>query len=174
MPIEHAINCSDLSKRAFADEGVNFILVVPSLSRLDNVVVILIIVTFVQHQLLFLPTTCRVHSRLGPLAVLLLQIVDLHSHKNYTFRKGTTRNSIISLLPVHFAFSALTLLVAWQEGHPACKKTEWWGAGVVIHRELCIWPSWCHCHALSLASVKSRLVLPSWYRLNRVVPEKGH
>ena len=31
-----------------------------------------------------------------------------------------------------YAFSALTLLVGWQEGHPACKKTEWWGAGVVI------------------------------------------
>jgi len=30
------------------------------------------------------------------------------------------------------SFSALTLLVGWQEGHPACKKTEWWGAGVVI------------------------------------------
>jgi len=27
---------------------------------------------------------------------------------------------------------ALTLLVGWQEGHPACKKTEWWVAGVVI------------------------------------------
>jgi len=26
----------------------------------------------------------------------------------------------------------LTLLVGWQEGHPACKKTEWWGTGVVI------------------------------------------
>jgi len=26
----------------------------------------------------------------------------------------------------------LTLLVGWQEGHPACKKTEWWGAGTVI------------------------------------------
>ena len=31
-----------------------------------------------------------------------------------------------------FAFSALTLLVGRQEGHPACKKTEWWGVGVVI------------------------------------------
>jgi len=30
------------------------------------------------------------------------------------------------------AFSALTLLVGRQEGHPACKKLEWWGAGVVI------------------------------------------
>ena len=31
-----------------------------------------------------------------------------------------------------WAFTALTLLVGWQEGHPACKKTEWWGAGMVI------------------------------------------
>jgi len=31
----------------------------------------------------------------------------------------------------HSAFSALTMLVGWQEGHPACKKL-WWGAGVVI------------------------------------------
>jgi len=30
------------------------------------------------------------------------------------------------------AFSALTLLVGRQEGHPACKKLEWWGAGMVI------------------------------------------
>ena len=29
----------------------------------------------------------------------------------------------------------------------------------------CIWPSWCHCHSLSLAAVKSRLVLPFWNRL---------
>ena len=30
------------------------------------------------------------------------------------------------------AFSATTLLVRWQEGHPDGKKTEWWGAGMVI------------------------------------------
>jgi len=29
------------------------------------------------------------------------------------------------------------------------------------------------CHSLSLASVKSRLVLPFWYRLTRVVLDKG-
>jgi len=29
------------------------------------------------------------------------------------------------------------------------------------------------CHSLSLASVKSRLVLPFWYRLTQVVPGKG-
>ena len=30
------------------------------------------------------------------------------------------------------AFSALMLLVGWQEGHLACKKLSGWGAGVVI------------------------------------------
>jgi len=39
--------------------------------------------------------------------------------------------------------------------------------------QTCIWPSWCHCHSLSLASVKSRLVLPFWHWLTRVVPGKG-
>ena len=33
------------------------------------------------------------------------------------------------------AFSALTLLVGRQEGHPACKKLEWWGIGMVISLE---------------------------------------
>ena len=36
-----------------------------------------------------------------------------------------------------------------------------------------MWPSWCHCHSLSLASVKSRLVLPFWYQLTQVVLDKG-
>jgi len=39
--------------------------------------------------------------------------------------------------------------------------------------QTCTWPSWCHCQSLSLASVKSRLVLPFWYRFSRVVLEKG-
>ena len=38
---------------------------------------------------------------------------------------------------------------------------------------LTVWPSWCHCHSLSLATVKSRLVLPFWYWLTRVVSDKG-
>jgi len=32
----------------------------------------------------------------------------------------------------YLAFGALTLLVGRQEGHLACKKTEWWGAGMVV------------------------------------------
>ena len=70
------------------------------------------------------------------------------------------------------AFSALTLLVGWQEGHPACKKLSdgvlaWLSVWSKV--QTCIWLSWCHCHSLSLASVKSRLVLPFWYRLTWVV-----
>ena len=37
-----------------------------------------------------------------------------------------------AVLLYSFAFSALMLLVGRQEGHPACKNTEWWGAGMVI------------------------------------------
>jgi len=73
------------------------------------------------------------------------------------------------------AFSALTLLVGRQEGHPACKKLS---VGVLAwlsvwsEVQTCICPSWCYCHSLSLAPMKSRLVLPFWYRLTQVVLEK--
>ena len=66
--------------------------------------------------------------------------------------------------------------VGWAaEGHPACKKLS---GGVLAwlsvwsEVQTCIWPSWCHCHSLSLAPVKSRLVLPFWYRLTQLVLEK--
>jgi len=44
-------------------------------------------------------------------------------------------NSVIvlnSVVVIPHPFSALTLLVGRQEGHLACKKTEWWCAGMVI------------------------------------------
>ena len=77
---------------------------------------------------------------------------------------------------ITLSISALTLLVRWQEGHLACKKLSgrmlaW--LSVWSDVQTCIWPSWCHCHSLSLAAVKSRLVLPFWYWLTRVVPDKG-
>jgi len=77
---------------------------------------------------------------------------------------------------MHMAFSALTLLVWRQEGHPACKKTEWWGAGVVICLELGADLHMAQLMPLPLTGScfsKSRLVLPFWYRLTRVVLEKG-
>jgi len=36
------------------------------------------------------------------------------------------------LVKEFFAFGALTLLAGRQEGHPDCKKLEWWGAGIVV------------------------------------------
>jgi len=70
----------------------------------------------------------------------------------------------------------MTLLVGQLERHPACKILS---GGVLVwlsvwsEVQTCIWPSWCHCHLLSLASVKSRSVFSFWYRLSRVVLEKG-
>jgi len=53
------------------------------------------------------------------------------------------------------AFNALTLLVEWQEGHPACKKLSGWvlvWLFVWSEVQTCMWSSGCHCQSLSLAS----------------------
>jgi len=93
-------------------------------------------------------------------------------NKNYKQISHTTGYSSLHAGLVVKVFSALMLLVGRQEGHPACKKTEWWGAGMVICLERDADLHMAHCHSLTLASVKSRLVLPFWYRLIRVVPDK--
>jgi len=49
------------------------------------------------------------------------------------------------LLIIEHAFSALTLLVGQQEGHPAC-KTEWWGA---VLAWLSVWSEVQTCILLS-------------------------
>jgi len=77
----------------------------------------------------------------------------------------------------HTAFSALTLLVGHQEEHPACKKLsdEVLSARLSVWSEvqmICIRSSWCHSHPSSLASLKSRMVLPFWCRITQVVLEK--
>ena len=53
-----------------------------------------------------------------------------------------------------YAFSALTLLVGRQEGHPACKKLSggvlaW--LSVWCEVQTCIWPSGFHCHSLTVS-----------------------
>ena len=83
---------------------------------------------------------------------------------------------VFALILIIFAFSALTLLVGRQEGHAACKKLSggvlaW--LSVWCEVQTCIWPSCWQCHSLSLAPVKSRLVSPFWYRLTRVVLDRG-
>ena len=91
-------------------------------------------------------------------------------------RRYASMGIILAIAVALFTFGALMLLVGRQEGHPACKKLS---GGVLAwlsvwsEMQSCIWPGWCHCHSLSLASVKSWLVSPFWYRHTRVVPEKG-
>jgi len=74
------------------------------------------------------------------------------------------------------ASSALTMLVGRQEGHPACKKTEWWVAGMVICLErgadlhmaqLMPLPLTVSC----FSEIQTGLAF--WYWLNRVVLDKG-
>ena len=71
--------------------------------------------------------------------------------------------------------AALTLLVGRKGIRPVTKLSCGVLAWLSVWSEVqtCIWPSGFHCHSLSLASVKSTLVLPFWYRLTRVVPGKG-
>jgi len=56
------------------------------------------------------------------------------------------------------------LLVGWQEGHPICKKTEWWGAGMVICLE-----RGADLHTAQLMPLPLCLLLqqhPDWYYLS--------
>jgi len=50
-------------------------------------------------------------------------------------------------------------------------RTLVWYCMFVLYYGICH-KVWRHCHSLSVASVKSRLVLPFWYWLTRVVPEE--
>ena len=75
-----------------------------------------------------------------------------------------------------YAFSALTLLVGRHEGHPACKKTEWWGTGVVIRLERGTDLYMAQRMPLPLTVScfsKIQTGFPFWYRLTWVVPETG-
>jgi len=74
------------------------------------------------------------------------------------------------------AVSALTVLVGRWERHPACKKLEWWGAGVVICLEQGAGLHMAQLMPLLLTVScfrKIQIGFPFWYRLIRVVPKKG-
>jgi len=94
----------------------------------------------------------------------------MHELRNFRVFLGPACNRV-DLLHIS-AFDA----VGWAAG--IFKKLSggvlaWLSVWSDVQTKTCIWPSGCHCHSLSLASVKSRLVLPSWYRLTWVVLEKG-
>jgi len=65
------------------------------------------------------------------------------------------------------------LLVGRQEGHPACKKLEWWGTGMVISLERDADLYMAQLIPLPLTVSYFRLVSLFWYRLTWVVLEKG-
>jgi len=68
------------------------------------------------------------------------------------------------------------VLVGRQEGHPACKNWVvgcWRGYLSGARCRLAYGPADATATHRLFASVKSRLVSPFWYRLTRVVPDKG-
>jgi len=71
------------------------------------------------------------------------------------------------------AFSALTLLAGWQEGHPVCRNwvvRYWHGSSDM--QMICIRSSWCHCHPIIYCFIKTQNSLRFWCRLTQVVLEK--
>jgi len=77
----------------------------------------------------------------------------------------THNATLIIFTSCNSSFMPSVLWYCWLGGRKGIRpvKNEWWVlAWVAVYGEVqtSTWPRWCHCHPLSLASVKSRLVLP--------------
>ena len=118
------------------------------------------------QDLHYLPDTAHTDSNLHHFTLTLSHFKTL---KQFTL----SAFSFLHLWPCLQCFDA----VGWPSGRASSLKKLRGGVlawlSVWSEVQTCIWPSWCHCHSLSLASVESRLVLPFWYRLTRAVPDKG-
>ena len=89
---------------------------------------------------------------------------------------GSSGKGLLNRCVCVCAFSALTLLLGWQEGHPACKKLSGGGWHGYLSRARCRLaynPADATATHRLFGSVKSRLVLPFWCRLTRVVLDKA-
>ena len=103
-------------------------------------------------------------------------------HKNYCITNLTWTilsslySTLVSSLLSHLHLPSV-LWRCWLGGRKGIQPVKKLSSGVLAWLSVwsevltCTCPSWCHCHSLSLASVKSRLVLPFWYPLTWVVPE---
>ena len=108
-------------------------------------------------------------------------------HTEFLTTRQRRHSHLYPSLQCFFAFSALTLLVGQQEGHPACKNLSggvlaWlsvWGqvrfdygpADATLSLSPSGWKREWHLMPLPLTiscSGKSRLVLPFWYQLTRI------
>jgi len=89
---------------------------------------------------------------------------------------ATIRNTSLQFTELHLSTVVNFSSVLWccwlggRKGIRPVKKTEWWGASVVISPEQ---GADLHMAQLMPLPVKSRLVLPFWYWPTRVVPAKG-
>ena len=92
--------------------------------------------------------------------------------------KGGSRLSAGKINKIQYNIPSV-LWRCWLGGRKGIRPVKKLSGGVLVWLSVwskvqtCIWPRWCHCHSLSLASLKSRLVLPFCYRLTRVVLDKG-
>jgi len=66
--------------------------------------------------------------------------------------------------PILYYTLPSVLWCCWFGGRKGIRPVKNLSGGVLAwlsvwsEMQTCIWPSWCHCHSLSLVSVKSRLV----------------
>ena len=109
---------------------------------------------------------------------VVMMFVWLLQRSQFTLRGTVTWSNCLIFLCMHAKMPS----VLWRcrlGGRKGIQPVKNLSGGVLAwlsvwsEMQTCIWPSWCHCHSLSLASVSSRLSLPFWYRLTRVVPDKG-
>ena len=109
---------------------------------------------------------------MGNLCAFVMSVIKLFSVSHFTAANCEIYTWTIFIVFVSLsgnAFNTLMLLFGRHEGHPACKKLS--GGMLALHGcvwgevQICIWPSWCHCHSLSLAPVN-----PDWFyfRVNSV------
>jgi len=99
--------------------------------------------------------------------------LTLATGTQYVMKASTSINSKFNFGCIR-VISALMLLVRRQEGHPACKKLGWMLAW------LCVWAMCTFAYGPADATAshylffpsKSRVVLPFWCQLTRVVPDK--
>ena len=107
----------------------------------------------------------------------------LHQCENLCHSTSPTTSILLLVSSLHLkpTFNHCVSLVLWRcwlGGRKGIRPVKKLSGGVLAwlsvwsEMQTCIWTSWCHCHSLSLASAKSRLVLPFWYRLTRVVLDR--
>jgi len=107
--------------------------------------------------------------------------LKLHHKRITSVRRWTGNNAKLYMCFVTLLYNVPSVLWrCWLGGRKGIRPVKKLSCGVLAwlsvwsEVQTCIRPSWCHCHSPSLASVKSRLVLPFWYWLTQVVLEKGH